>query len=319
MQLQPTIFGVSGLELNEAEIALFKQYPPLGFILFARNIENPTQVKALTAQMRGLFTDYQPLILIDQEGGRVARLREPHFETPPAPQIYADMVAQNGIEIAGKAAYEGSSKIAKTLTELGINVNCTPMCDVRFPDSHNIIGDRAYGTEPNQIIALSRSTANGLLDNNVLPIIKHIPGHGRALVDSHESLPIVKATMAELQIDFAPFKALNDLPFAMTAHILYEAIDAQNPATLSAKAINLIRTEIGFSGLIMSDDLCMKALGGTPDELAIKTLGAGCDIVLHCNGEFEEIQAICKALDKNYAFDKEKINAIYKKYGITKH
>jgi beta-N-acetylhexosaminidase len=317
MQLLPAIFGVSGLELTESEIELFNQYPPVGFILFARNIEDPAQVKRLTAQMRGLFSDYNPLILIDQEGGRVARLREPHWESPPAPQTYADMVAEYGIEIAKQSAYLGSAKIAGILNELGINVNCTPMCDVRFADSHNIIGDRAYGNTTDQIIALSREVANGLLDNGILPVIKHIPGHGRALVDSHESLPIVSATIEDLQIDFAPFKALADLPFAMTAHILYEAIDAANPATLSLKAVQLIRDEINFHGLIMSDDLCMKALNAEPDALAIDALQAGCDIVLHCNGELSEIQSISLALHDGYTLTSDVINNIYNKYNIA--
>ena len=304
MAIIPAIFGVESTHLTPSEISLFEQAQPLGFIIFSRNIETPAQVKDLVAEMKGLCRGYTPLVLIDQEGGRVARLRSPHWQTPPAPKYYADMVATDGLEAATKAAYDGSAQIAQTLVALGINVNCTPMCDVLFSDSHDIIGDRAYGGEPAQIIALGRAVAQGLLDNGVLPVLKHIPGHGRANVDSHEDLPIVTASINELQVDFAPFKALADLPLAMTAHILYQAIDANKPATLSKKVIDLIRNEIGFSGLIMTDDLCMKALNAPVSQLALDSLQAGCDIVLHCNGAFDEVASICNAL-QTYDFPKE--------------
>ncbi len=312
MELLPAIFGVSSTALTPEEVLLFERNQPIGFILFTRNIENPTQLSQLTAQMHNICREYTPLILIDQEGGRVARLRSPYWQTPPAPKYYADMVQQYGMESALTAAYEGSAEIARNLTSLGINVNCTPMCDILFDNSHDIIGDRAYGSAPSQVIAFGQAVAQGLLDNGVLPVLKHIPGHGRALVDSHESLPIVSASLAELQLDFAPFKALAHLPLAMTAHILYEAIDAHNPATLSRAAINLIRNEIGFHGLIMSDDLCMKALNAPVDELAISSLQVGCDIVLHCNGEFNEIVSICDALQANqYHFTKDLLAGLF--------
>ena len=301
VQLIPAIFGLEGTTLTLAERELFRAFPPAGYILFARNCETPAQLIALTGSLRTLATDYEPLILIDQEGGRVARLKEPHWVTPPAPQIYADM-AETSLEAACHAAYEGSLVIAQNLRAHSITVNCAPMCDIRFPTSHNIIGDRAYGTEPLQVAALARSVATGLMDGGVLPVIKHIPGHGRAEVDSHDSLPIVTAGLAELQEDFAPFKALADLPFAMTAHILYTAIDTQLPATLSPKVIRIIREEIGFTNLLMSDDLCMKALHGTPAALARQTLNAGCDLVLHCNGEFEAMESIARALQAYECF-----------------
>jgi beta-N-acetylhexosaminidase len=306
MGVIPAIFGVETTHLTPSETALFERVQPLGFIIFSRNIETPAQVTDLVAEMKGLCRGYTPLVLIDQEGGRVARLRSPHWQTPPAPKYYADMVATYGLEAATKAAYDGSAQIAQTLVDLGINVNCTPMCDVLFSDSHDIIGDRAYGGEPAQIIALGRAVAQGLLDNGVLPVLKHIPGHGRANVDSHEDLPIVTASINELQVDFAPFKALADLPLAMTAHILYQAIDANKPATLSKKVIDLIRNEIGFGGLIMTDDLCMKALNAPVSQLALDSLQAGCDIVLHCNGAFDEIASICNDL-KTYDFPKEQL------------
>jgi beta-N-acetylhexosaminidase len=221
--------------------------------------------------------------------------------------MYADMVAAQGLEAACDAAYSGAQEIARTLLAHGITVNCAPMCDVRFEGSHAIIGDRAYGAESAQVIALARAVANGLLDGGVLPVIKHIPGHGRALVDSHETLPIVAATRAELEEDFAPFAALAYLPLAMTAHILYTAIDPDLPATLSPKVLRVIREEIGFTNLIMSDDLCMKALRGAPSALARQTLNAGCDLVLHCNGDFDAMQEICDALDGHYSVDSARL------------
>jgi beta-N-acetylhexosaminidase len=309
--LIPAIFGLETTKLTEQEVNLFTAYPPVGYILFARNCETPIQLIALTDALKSLHNDYTPLILIDQEGGRVARLKEPHWVTPPPPQTYCDM-ARESPESACDAAYENSAAIARTLVAHGINVNCAPMCDIRFPTSHNIIGDRAYGTDAAQVTTLALAVAQGLLDNGVLPVIKHIPGHGRATVDSHESLPVVHARMEELQEDFAPFRSLSHLPLAMTAHILYTTIDPDLPATLSPKVIHVIREEIGFTNLLMSDDLCMKALKGTQAELARQTLDAGCDLVLHCNGAYAEIEEITDALRTYAAFDRERIPAISK-------
>jgi beta-N-acetylhexosaminidase len=311
--LLPVIFGVESTALSAEEIALFTDTRPLGYIFFSRNIDSPAQLTELVAHLRGLHADYSPLMLIDQEGGRVARLRAPHWQTPPCADHYAQIVASEGLEAAQHAAYEGSAAIAHTLTRLGINVNCAPMCDVRFADSHDIIGDRAYGTDPAQVIALAQAVAQGLLDNGVLPVIKHIPGHGRALVDSHESLPIVEASYEQLQVDFAPFKALAHLPLAMTAHIIYTALDADVPATLSPTVIRLIREEIGFKGLLMSDDLCMKALHAPMGVLAVDSLRAGCDAVLHCNGEFAQMQEIAQAVQgAGYRYPLEGLHNLYK-------
>ncbi len=309
VQLIPAIFGLAGMVLTSQERELFRAFPPAGYILFTRNCETQPQLSVLTESLRELHADYRPLILIDQEGGRVARLKEPNWITPPPAQFYADMAGAS-LEEACHAAYEGALEIAETLRTCGITVNCAPMCDIRFPLSHAIIGDRAYGTEPTQVAALARSVATGLLDGGVLPVIKHIPGHGRAEVDSHESQPVVTASLAELREDFAPFKALADLPLAMTAHILYTAIDPHQPATLSSKVIRVIREEIGFTNLLMSDDLCMKALKGTLAVLARGTLNAGCDLVLHCNGEFEAMQEICHALQAYDGFSSHDLPAL---------
>jgi beta-N-acetylhexosaminidase len=310
VELLPAIFGLEGTALTTREIALFRDISPAGYILFARNCESPSQLSHLSASLRALHVGYVPLILIDQEGGRVARLKEPHWVTPPAAGYYSELAAEIGLEAACEAAYGGAREIADTLLLHGITVNCAPMCDVRFPESHAIIGDRAYGMDSAQVIALARAVADGLLDGGVLPVIKHIPGHGRAVVDSHETLPIVAATRAELEEDFAPFAALSHLPLTMTAHILYTAIDPDLPATLSPKVMRVIREEIGFTNLIMSDDLCMKALRGTPSALARQTLNAGCDLVLHCNGDFDAMQEICDALDGHYSMDSARLPRI---------
>lgn len=312
--LLPAIFGVETTALTVREFALFRKSRPVGYIIFTRNCETPEQLTDLVNSLLALHDDYTPLILIDQEGGRVARLKEPHWVTPPAPQCYADM-ADASIEDACNAAREGSAEIARALKAHGINVNCTPMCDVRFPNSHNIIGDRAYGCEPEQVTTLARAVANGLLDEGVLPIIKHIPGHGRATLDSHEALPVVDASLDELQTDFAPFRQLADLPMAMTAHIIYTALDAENPATLSPKVIDVIRNKIDFKNVLMSDDVCMKALSGSMAEIARNTLDAGCDLVLHCNGEYDEMAEIVEAIESYPAFALSRLNGIYDALG----
>jgi beta-N-acetylhexosaminidase len=296
--LLPAIFGLSGECLNQAERALFTASRPAGYILFARNCQSPEQLQALTADLHALHTDYTPLILIDQEGGRVARLRPPHWNTPPAAGYFEAIANKHGLDEACVEAARYATETAQMLHALGINTNCVPMCDVRHPGSHDIIGDRAYGENAAQVIALSRAVAQAHLAAGVLPVIKHIPGHGRAVVDSHESLPCVDASREALEEDFAPFAALADLPLAMTAHICYSALDGSRPATLSPDVIRLIREHIGFTHVLMSDDLCMSALTGTPAELALDARRAGCDLVLHCNGELAEMQAIVQALSK---------------------
>lgn len=295
MAYSPVIYGVKGKTLSDSERAFFREVSPFGFILFARNIEDKRQVKALCAEMRALTGRADTPILIDQEGGRVARLKPPHWRKCPPAKTFADMCVDT-TETATRAAYLNARLIAAELIEIGVDVDCAPMLDILFPEAHGIVGDRAFGDTTEQIIMLGRAMADGLKDGGVMPIIKHIPGHGRAMVDSHESLPIVRNPHAELSAsDFVPFKALNDIPWAMTAHITYTAID-DKPATLSAKTIQIIRSEIGFSGLLLTDDLSMKALAGTFEERTENSLKAGCDIVLHCNGEPDEMEAIAKAL-----------------------
>lgn len=290
------ICGVEGTSLNAYEIDYLTRYRPLGVILFARNCDNPEQIKALTAQIKSCLNHPLAMILIDQEGGRVARLRPPHWRAYPPAAHFSDM-ALHSVADAKRATYLNARLIAEDLTQLGINVNCAPLADIPAPGSHDIIGNRAFGKLAPQVIELASAQSKGLHDGGVMTILKHIPGHGRATADSHEDLPVVEASLKTLEdADFIPFKALNTLPMAMTAHILYTALDTSRVATLSPIVIEYIRTQIGFDGLLMSDDISMKALKGDFSALSQGVWDAGCDIVLHCNGKREEMDAIASVV-----------------------
>ena len=293
----PVIYGCAGTELLVDERRFFGDLKPLGFILFARNCETPAQIRSLTDDFRQVSGQENPLILIDQEGGRVARLKPPHFRAAPPARAFGELAAVDK-ERAREAARLNARLIAAELGTLGINVDCLPVLDVPTSDGHDIIGDRAYCADPGLIAEIGRATADGLLAGGVLPVAKHIPGHGRAQSDSHLSLPVVDTSEAELsRIDFAPFRALNDLPLAMTAHVVYSAIDSGAPATTSATVIEkIIRGDIGFDGLLMSDDVSMEALDGPVGGRAGAALGAGCDVVLHCNGDMGEMIDIAENL-----------------------
>lgn len=285
-----TIFGCEGLRLSNDEIEFFADARPFGFILFARNIESPSQIKALCAELRAAAGHDAP-ILIDQEGGRVQRLRPPHWRQWPAPLQHAEAAGAQ----AERALYLRYRLIAEELYALGIDGNCAPMVDVAEADTHRFLRNRCYGTDPVSVAKLGRAVANGLLDGGVLPVLKHIPGHGRARADSHLELPHVTASLAEIKAqDFAPFQALNDLPMGMTAHIVFDAIDPA-PATISAKVMAMIRHDIGFQGLIMTDDISMQALSGTLAKRSQASLAAGCDVILHCNGTLAEMEAVAEA------------------------
>lgn len=287
------IAGLSGPYITSAERDFFAKEQPLGFILFARNIESPTQVRQLTRELRELLPHPHIPILIDQEGGRVARLKPPHFRKALPAEIFADL-AKRDPERACKAVFLNARLMGEELLNLGINVDCAPVADLRIKEAHDIIGDRSYGDTPEQVVLLAKEVCRGLQSRHVHPIIKHIPGHGRAKVDSHESLPIVTNSLDELQAtDFKVFQGLkNAAPLAMTAHIVYTALDPHEPATTSKKVLRMIRETIGFDGLLLSDDLSMKALKGDLAELSAKALDAGCDIVLHCNGMMEEMSLV---------------------------
>ena len=291
------IFGCAAHVLSADEVAFFASEQPWGFILFARNCDTPSQIKTLCDQLRQSVGRVDAPILIDQEGGRVARLRPPLAPTRPPMKSFGDLLALDPAA-AARAARLGARLIAADLHALGINVNCVPMVDVRQDSAHDIVGDRSFGTDPEMVSALGAEVIAGCLAGGVLPIIKHIPGHGRALVDSHLDLPRVTATRAELQqCDFAPFKTLaNSSPMAMSAHVIYEAYDPDHCATQSPIIIeDVIRGEIGFDGLLMTDDLSMKALGGSFEGRSAKALKAGCDMLLHCNGDMTQMVDVARA------------------------
>jgi beta-N-acetylhexosaminidase len=290
------IFGLGGLALSDQERRFFAAADPLGFILFARNCAEPAQVRTLVDELKAIVGRSDAPVLIDQEGGRVQRLKPPLWRAaPPAATFGAlcDREEQPAVE----AAHLNARLLAAELADLGISVNCAPVLDVRQPCAHEIIGDRAFGADAATVALLGRATCAGLLEGGVLPVLKHVPGHGRATRDSHEQLPIVDAPLEELRsVDFAPFAALADMPLAMTAHVVYAAIDPNAPATTSAKVLGrIVRDMIGFDGLLISDDLCMRALVGKPAERAAAALVAGCDVALHCNGDLDEMREIADA------------------------
>jgi beta-N-acetylhexosaminidase len=287
------IFGCAGEELSVGERRFFAEADPAGFILFRRNCRSPAQVRGLVEALRGSIGRPAASVLIDQEGGRVARLRPPHWRRYPA----AARIAALPDPVAAEAARFGARLIADDLARLGITVACLPVLDLPSAAADPVIGDRAYGAEPDRVARLGRAVCEGLLAGGVLPVLKHIPGHGRARVDSHYACPVVESGHQELsRTDFAPFRALAAMPWAMTAHIVYRAIDPAAPATLSRRVIGeIVRGEIGFDGVLVSDDLSMRALGGSLGERTRRALDAGCDLVLHCNGDPAEMEEIAAA------------------------
>ncbi|RYF94727.1 MAG: beta-N-acetylhexosaminidase [Caulobacteraceae bacterium] len=286
------ILGCAGTTLSADEVAFFRDARPWGFILFRRNIESPAQVRALTAALREAVGWHAP-ILIDQEGGRVQRLGPPHWPKYPPGRAYGALPTNDPL-VRREVTRLGARLIAHDLLQLGINVDCVPVLDVPQQGAHDIIGDRAYGETVAEIATLGRAAAEGLIAGGVLPVIKHIPGHGRAMADSHKDLPVVDAPMGALsETDFAPFRVLSDMPMAMSAHVVYTAIDAKRPGTQSKTVVrDIIRGDIGFGGLLMTDDLSMKALKGDFTQRARRALSAGCDVILHCNGDMGEMQAV---------------------------
>ncbi|MGE0714756.1 MAG: beta-N-acetylhexosaminidase [Alphaproteobacteria bacterium] len=291
------VFGCAGTELSGAELAFFRAVDPLGFILFARNIDSPEQVTRLTASLRGAVGRPQAPILIDQEGGRVARLRPPHWPELPAARRFGEAWLRDP-ERAIEAVRANGQVLAGMLRPLGITVDCMPVLDVPAPGSSEVVGDRAYSADHNAVAHLGMAAAQSLLEGGVLPVVKHMPGHGRALVDSHHAMPVVDASEDELLAsDFAPFRALRYMPIAMTAHVRYTALDATRPATLSPVVIaEFIRDRIGFGGFLFTDDLSMNALPGTLAERAAGAIEAGCDAVLHCNGRMDEMVEVADAV-----------------------
>lgn len=291
------IFGCAGTTLSADERAFFADADPLGFILFKRNCESPRQLRRLTAALREAVGREEAPILIDQEGGRVARLGPPHWPPRPAARQFGDLAATDR-DKAREAAEMHGRLIAHTLFGLGITVNCAPVCDVPVAGAHDVIGDRAFSMDAGIVAELARAMGDGMMAGGVLPVIKHLPGHGRAMADSHKELPVLDVSREELTaVDCAPFRALHDMPMGMVAHIVLTAIDPDQPASTSAKVVEeIIRgPAIGFDGLLISDDLSMGALSGGMGQRARAVLDAGVDIVLHCNGDRAEMAEVAGA------------------------
>jgi len=295
MSSRAFITGVSGLELSAPEREFIRAERPWGFILFKRNIETPDQVSALVKELRNCLGEADAPVLIDQEGGRVARLGPPHWPAYPPGAVFGalyDLDPALGLQ----AARLSSRLIAADLIDLGVTVDCLPLADVPVAGADAVIGNRAYGTEPAKVAAIARAVTGGLELGGVLPVLKHIPGHGRATADSHFRLPTVDTPREELErTDFAAFQPLAELPMAMTAHVVFSALDPAQPATTSATIIRqVIRGAIGFQGLLMSDDVSMNALAGSITERTRAIVNAGCDMVLHCNGKLDEMRDVAR-------------------------
>ncbi|MBN9248824.1 MAG: beta-N-acetylhexosaminidase [Hyphomicrobium sp.] len=291
------IVGLSGVALTDDERRFYRDVQPAGMILFARNVADREQLKRLVEDVRDAVGRSDFLVLIDQEGGRVQRLRPPIARSLPPAASYAGIYARDP-EAAKRAAFAVARLTGEELRAFGITMNCAPVADLPVDGSHEIISDRAYGATVGEVVALARSVADGYLASGVVPVIKHIPGHGRATADSHFSLPVVATPRPVLsETDFAPFKALANIPAAMTAHVVYSAIDPANPASTSAIVTReIIRGEIGFDNLLMSDDLSMKALSGPMRARAEAVIAAGSDLALHCNGDIGEMRAAAEGV-----------------------
>jgi len=294
--MQAAIYGLEGFALNGEERSFFRDSQPAGFILFRRNCENQEQLLRLTDSLRELSGRDDVPILIDQEGGRVARMRPPAWPAFPPAEKFANLY-RAAPSSAIEAVRANARALALMLRSAGINVNALPLLDVRHEGATDIIGDRALGSEPMQVAALGRAVLDGMASAGVVGIVKHMPGHGRALVDSHKELPVVPASAEELEIDLEPFERLSWAPMGMTAHVIYEAWDAERPASLSPTVIKtIIRERIGFDGWLMSDDLGMEALSGDFGSRAAGVVAAGCDVALHCSGKMDEMVAVAAAV-----------------------
>jgi beta-N-acetylhexosaminidase len=296
MAVRAFITGLAGTALSPAERAFVREHEPWGFIIFKRNVETPSQLRRLIGAVREAAGRNVP-VLVDQEGGRVQRLGPPHWPSYPPGAAYGRLYDHNPAD-GIRAAYLGARLIAADLAAVGIDVDCLPVADVPASDADPIIGDRAYGQSADKVSALARAVADGLLEGGVLPVLKHIPGHGRATADSHHALPVVETDQDTLRkSDFAAFRPLSDLPLGMTAHVVYTAIDPIAPATTSVTLVrDVIRGWLGFAGLLMSDDISMGALSGSIEARARTAIAAGCDVILHCSGELAEMGAVASAV-----------------------
>jgi beta-N-acetylhexosaminidase len=290
------ILGCAGPTLSAEERRFFGHADPLGFVLFQRNCESPEQVRRLVRDLRDSVGRSEAPVLIDQEGGRVARLRPPAWRKVPAAGRFGALAARD-TDAALEAARLNARLMGRELADLGISVDCAPVLDLQLAGASNVVGDRGFAADPELVARLGRAVCEGLLAAGVTPVLKHMPGHGRAMVDSHHALPEVDAPLAELrQTDFVPFRRLSDMPWGMTSHVLYKAVDPARPATTSPVVIrDIIRGEIGFDGVLVSDDLSMEALQGDLGDRAGRARAAGCDLALHCNGRLDEMRAVAAA------------------------
>ena len=294
--MQAAIYGLAGTDLSAEEAAFFRDSAPAGYILFKRNIEGREQLRRLTNALRDLEGHDEVPILIDQEGGRVARMRPPEWQSFPPGEAF-DRLYRLAPSSAIEAARVNARALGLMLNEVGINIDCLPMLDVRQPGATDIVGDRALGSDPMQVASLGRAILDGLKSAGVLGVIKHIPGHGRALVDSHHELPHVEATDEELSVDIEPFERLRDAAMGMTSHLLYTEWDAKRPASQSPVVIHdIIRQRIGFDGFLMSDDIGMEALAGDHGQRAAACVAAGCDVALHCDGKMENMLLVANSV-----------------------
>ena len=294
-EIKSVIFGVRGLTLSPEEADFFHSVNPLGFIIFDRNVKDPEQLKSLTTDLRACVERENVPILVDQEGGRVQRLWPPYWEGLPFAQTYGDWYLQSpekGIE--GVRIH--AQKLSKMLLNVGINVDCWPCLDVSSPNVHDVMGKRLFGNEPKIVSVLAKEAVQEMLSQGLMPVIKHLPGYGRATTDPHHYLPIVKANLKELEKDFYPFQQIQQPVWGMTAHVLYEALDTELPATLSPTVLRFIREKIGFQGFLISDDITMGALKGNIVDNTIASVQAGCDAVLHCNGILDEMKKIAESI-----------------------
>jgi len=307
------IFGCAGLRLSAAERDFFRAVDPVGFILFGRNVDTPDQVRALVSSLRESVGRAEVPVLIDQEGGRVARLRPPHWPARPAAASFGELYARRGAASAREAARLDARLIADDLMALGIDVACAPVLDLRYSGAHAVVGDRAFAGDPTVVASLAGSFIEGLNEGGVTAVLKHAPGHGRVTLDTHLALPVVDATLTELAAtDFLPFRTLASRGWAMTAHIVYRAIDPTRPATLSPVVVaKVIRGHIGFGGFLLTDDLSMKALSGSFAERTRRALSAGCDAALHCNGDMAEMTEVASAVTPLSEQARERLRRAY--------
>jgi beta-N-acetylhexosaminidase len=310
------IFGCSGPRLLPEEATFFAKSNPFGFILFARNVEDPEQLRQLIQDLRTSVGRSQAPVLMDQEGGRVQRLKPPHWRAAPAPARFGELYAKDSVK-AFEALRLNSKLIAAELHDIGVDVDCTPCLDLNLAVTSTVIGDRAFSADPNEVAQLGQVVADTLLEEGIMPVIKHLPGHGRAMVDSHYELPVVSVDKDILENqDFVPFSALSGLPWAMTAHMIFEALDPDHPATQSKIIIrDIIRGKMGFKGVLLSDDINMEALSGTIGQRAGMSLEAGCDAVLHCSGELEEMIEVDMQIDNLSAISISRIDMGRKRLG----